>query len=555
MNMCFNLLPSRKSVTLISILLSLLLSCNPAPKEAKKDPRPNIIVILADDMGFADIGAYGSEIPTPHLDALANNGVKYTQFYNAGRCCPTRASLLTGLYQHQAGVGHMAGGLTRNDSVLPAYQGFLNKQCVTIGEMLKSSGYETMHSGKWHVGNDRPYWPGQRGFDRHFSFINGAGSYFNLKPFWNESQKIDMVLDGEDYLPPKDGFYLTRSISDHGLKFIQERQPDQPFFLYLAYTAPHWPLHALKEDIEKFRGTYKKGWARIREERFERMKAMGIVGEHQEMSPIFDYNDTYTPEWENLSEEELDLWDLRMAVYAAMIYRMDQGIGQIVDHLKKTDQLDNTLIMFLSDNGACHEPMYEWDLVYPRETETGTPDSFDAYGYAWANASNTPFRLFKSWSMEGGIRTPFIAHWPDVIPPKTMNTTDVGHIIDIMATCLDVAQTTYPDEFDGNVLTPLEGESLLPSFLGNGRLDNRTVFWEHEGNQAVREGKWKLVHTRRSKGEMVRRWELYNLEEDFTELHDLSDKFPEKKAELMAKYLAWAEKVGVENWDGITRWD
>lgn len=500
----------------IMTLLFLRPSAHAAPKS------PNIVIIMADDMGFSDIGCYGSEIATPNLDRLAANGLRFTQFYNTARCCPTRASLLTGLYSHQAGVGHMVGNLGT-----PAYQGYLNDRCVTIAEALKPGGYRTLMVGKWHVGENRPHWPTDRGFDRYFGLISGGTNYFRLDP------GRQMALDDKPFTPEGNNFYITDAFTDYAVLYIQEhgRQP-QPFFLYVAYTAPHWPLHALPDDIAKYRGKYRDGWDALRQKRHQRMKELGIVDAQWAMTP----RDASAPAWEDVKDK--DARDLKMAVYAAQIDRMDQGIGKILNALKEVGAEENTLVMFLADNGGCAEEINRGTPDAP----AGTRDSFLSYGLPWANASNTPFRLYKHWVHEGGIATPLIVRYPPVIKQKGAITQQPGHVIDLMATCLDVAGVKYPTTYNGRDIVPLEGKSLLPIFEGKPRKGHDAIFWEHEGNRAVRQGKWKLVS--RHRGE----WELYDLDADRTELNNLANRYPEKVKELSDLYAKWAERCGVQPW-------
>ncbi len=494
----------------------------PGSSQAAPAARPNIILIMADDMGISDVGCYGSEIPTPNLDRLAARGIRFTQFTNTARCCPTRAALLTGLYQHQAGVGMMIQDLGK-----PSYQGYLNDRCVTIAEALRPGGYRTLMSGKWHVGEDRPHWPTDRGFERYYGLISGASNFFRL----DEGRKF--ALNGEPHTPPRDGFYMTDAFTDYALKFIGElgRGPD-PFFLYLAYNAPHWPLHAHKEDIEKFRGKYRMGWDELRRRRHARMIELGIVEKRWPLAP----RDPEVVAWDGVPDKEYR--DLLMAIYAAQIHSMDRNIGRLVERLEQNGQLDNTLILFLADNGGCHEVVDRG----VKGAEPGGPDSFLSYGRGWANASNTPFRLFKHWVHEGGIASPLIAHWPARIRKGGGLTHQFGHVMDLMATCLDAAGVAYPKEHRGKPVTPLEGRSLLPIFDGKTRPPHPAVFWEHAGNRAVRAGKYKLVS--RSDGASRDRWELFDLEADRTELNDLARSMPAKAAELESQYQAWARRVG-----------
>ncbi len=495
--------------------------------ETAPAPKPNVLVIMADDLGFSDLGCYGSEIATPHLDQLAARGLRFTQFYNTARCCPTRAALLTGLYAHQAGVGHMV-----QDKDAPGYQGRLNDRCVTIAEALKSAGYRTLMSGKWHVGENRPHWPVDRGFERSYSLISGGTNYFRLDP----GRKL---ARDDQSINPDENWYITDAITDNARGFLNDlKAKKDPFFLYVAYTAPHWPLHAHSEDIAKYKGKYLQGWDALREKRHKRMIDLGLVDAKWPSTP----RDKSAPAWASLSDKEKEAWDLRMAVYAAQIDRMDQGIGKILAKVKELGVEDNTLILFLADNGGCAEVIDRGKPGVP----PGEKDSFLSYGLAWANASNTPFRLYKHWVHEGGIATPLIAYWPAIIK-KAGVTHQPGHVIDIMATCLDVAGAPYPKTHKEKEIIPLEGKSLLPILQGKTRAGHEEIFWEHEGNRAVRQGKWKLVA--QHKGD----WELYDLEADRTEMNNLAGKHPDKVKELIDKYEQWAKRCGVEPWEKIQK--
>lgn len=504
---------------------------------------PNVVIILADDMGFSDLGCYGSEIATPNLDRLATGGLRFTQFYNCARCCPTRAALLTGLYPHQAGVGHMV-----QDLGSPAYRGNLNRICVTIAEVLRGAGYRTLMSGKWHVtpfSTDTDNWPQQRGFDRFFGLIGSVRSYYDPPTLTRGNTAIQAGKD----------FYLTDALTDNAVTFLDETsKKKQPFFLYLAYTAPHWPMHALPQDIAKYRGKYKSGWDDLRQQRHRRMVELGLVDRSWPLTP----RDATAPAWADAPNK--DWFDQRMAVYAAMIDRLDQGVGRILKQLKATGQEENTLILFLADNGGCAEEIpANWRGVrFPDQTRDGRPtkvgndpavapgpdDVFQSYGLPWANASNTPFRLYKHWVHEGGIATPMIAHWPARIK-KAGITHQPGHVIDLMATCLDVAGQQYPRTFQGKDIQPVEGKSLVPIFQGKTRPGHDALFWEHEGNKAVRQGKWKLVSRHADQ------WELYDLEADRTELTNLAGKQPDKVKELADRYQQWARRCGVQPWDKV----
>ncbi len=486
--------------------------------------RPNIVVLFADDMGYSDIGCYGSEISTPNLDRMAAEGLRFSQFYTTPRCCPSRASLLTGLYPHQAGIGHMMG-----DWGKPGYRGFLNDRCATIAEVLRLAGYRTVMSGKWHVGEQRPHWPCDRGFDQYAGLISGASNY------WRLSERRTMAMNNEPFVPDEDGFYMTDFITDRAVEFIEKYgREEKPFFLYVSYTAPHWPLHAWPEDIEKYRGRYLKGWDVLRAERLERQVAMGLIREDWPLTP----RDENAPAWDEVPARERESLDLKMAVYAAQIDRMDQGIGRILAKLAELGIEGNTVVMFLSDNGGCAEEIRSGDP----EAEIGTPDSYVSYGLPWANASNTPFRLYKHWVHEGGIATPFIIRWPAGLVEPGRTTHGVAHIMDIMPTCLELAGAEHPPEVDGRPVLPPEGQSFVPLLKNASNWERNVVFWEHEGNKAVRQGRWKLVC------KFPGQWELYDMEAGRTELDNLIERHPQKADELATLYEPWAKRCLVEPW-------
>lgn len=511
-------------------LSNIKLFSSPFSKNVQNVKRPNILLIMADDMGFSDIGSYGGEISTPNIDRLAMEGIRFTQFYNAARCCPTRASLLTGLYSHQVGMGGM---VTRNKNVKPGpYQGYLSNNCVTLAEVLRTAGYKTYMSGKWHVGEFEPQWPHNRGFDKYYGLVSGAMNYFNIKKDKEEGIKRVFIKDNQPYDPPAEGFYATDAFTNEALKFLDGHNYQEPFFLYLAYTAPHWPLHALPEDISKYKGKYLSGWNKLREERWKRQIELGIIDSSWELSPP----DPEAMKWEDVPDKER--MDLKMAIYAAQIERMDTNIGKVIEKLKSMNQLENTFIIFLSDNGACAE---EGPLGFDGQGgwngELGTEDSFSSYGRSWSNASNTPFRLHKQWVHEGGISTPFIVRYPEMIKKGTM-TNQVGHVIDIMPTLIEIAKADYPSKFNGNNIMPLEGKSLIPILKGNTRQPHEKLCWEHLKNKAIRKGDWKLVSV--SDGE----WELYNMKNDRTEIHNLAFTEPSIVKKLVEDYTSWADKVG-----------
>lgn len=507
------------------ILAAIVFGVLVSSSQAAESKRPNIILMMADDMGYSDLGCYGSEIRTPNLDRLAAEGMRFTQFYNTGRCCPTRAALLTGLYSHQAGIGGMVG-----DSGLPGYRGFLNDHCVTIAEVLRPAGYHTLMAGKWHVGEQRPHWPLDRGFEHYFGLISGASNYFRL-----ETGRM-MALDDQPWTPPASGFYMTDAFTDDALKSIEKYgRQEQPFFLYLAYTAPHWPLHALPEDIARYKGKYMDGWDALRQKRYQRMIELGLIKPEWKLAPP----DPRAPSWDSLPEDRKQFFDLKMAVYAAQIDREDQDIGRILDKLKEMGIENNTLVMFLADNGGCAEEVNRGK----RDVPPGGADSFCSYGLAWAHASNTPFRLYKHWEHQGGISTPLIARWPAVIQKGGQLNSSIGHLIDLMATCTDVAGATYPTEYKGQPITPLEGKSLAPIFRTGSREGHDAIYWEHEGNRAVRQGKWKLV------AEHGKDWELYDLDADRTELNNLASSQPQRVADMSKLWDTWAKRVAAAPFD------
>lgn len=516
----------------------------------KKNKQPNIILILADDMGYSDIGCFGSEIKTPNIDSIAENGVRFTQMYNCSRCCPSRASLLTGLYPHQAGVGHMVSNLG-----LPGYLGYLNDSCITIAEGLKLNGYRTMMSGKWHVGGHydprKPenWKPGKvgypdpvgRGFDQFYGTLAGCANYFNPHTLMKNDKIID--IDSDDY-------YYTNAITDNAISMIRDNShTESPFFLFLSYTAPHWPLHAQPEDIAKYEGTYRNGWDRLRKDRYDSLVAQKIIDDKWKLSP----RDEESYPWEDVRYKDWE--DMRMAVYAAQVDVMDQGIGQVIDTLKNCEEYDNTIIMFMSDNGGCAEFLAEdgfvENVLYPKSDGTevragnfnnvmpGDENTYMSYDLPWANVSNSPFRLFKHWVHEGGISTPFVMQWPNRFKSEKKTIHSPTHFIDIMATCMDASDGVYPEEVEGRKIHPMEGESLIDAVLSEKWERDVPIFWEHEGNAAVRDGVWKIVRKYPGK------WELYNMEQDRTEGIDLADKDPERLVNLEKLYANWADRCKV----------
>ncbi len=523
--------------------------------------RPNIVLILADDMGFSDIGCFGAEIRTPHLDALAAGGVRFTQMYNCARCCPTRASLLTGLYPHQAGVGLMIGDC----GVGPAYQGYLREECLTLGEALRPAGYRTLYAGKWHTspglpvrrdqepafppGSARNPYPLSRGFDRFYGTLAGCGNYFYPSGLMDQDRRI--TADAPDY-------YYTDALADAACGMVREAASDKaPFLLHVCYTAPHWPLHAKPEDIARYKGMYDEGWDAVRAARYERLKAMGIIDSRWPASPRDGESRDF-----HADPPERQRWEgLRMEVYAAQVEAMDRSIGRLLDTLRETGTEENTLVMFLSDNGGCAEFLREdgephvWPGIYaqtarPGETcrvgntvgvAPGPATTFMSYDLPWANASNTPFRRYKHWVHEGGIATPCVARWPGHTPAGAI-LHQPHHLIDLLPTCLDLANAAYPADRDGHALPPLPGESLRSALHGADAPRRQPLCWEHEGNRAVRDGDWKLVAVHGQP------WELYNMTDDRTELRDLAAQEPERVTAMTAIYDAWAAYCGVLPW-------
>ncbi len=530
---------------LVSPAASLAAAQVAQPSQTGFATRPNIILILADDLGYSDLGCYGSEIRTPNLDQLGNNGVRFTQFYNAARCCPSRASLLTGLYPHEAGIGVMVGPSA-------AYPGDLSHNAVTLAEALGTAGYTSFMSGKWHVTPYRPNTPAfaqnsptGRGFEHFYGIIQSIRSYYNPPSLMEDSRVLPA---------PQGDYHFTDAVTDHAVQFIKSQKDGQPYFLYAAYTAPHFPLQAREADIAKYRGKFKAGWDTLRQERQRRMVDMKLIDPSWPLPP----RDAKEMAWDDLNPAYLDWFDDRMAVYAAMVEQMDRGVGAIMAAVKARADRDNTVVLFLSDNGGCAEEIFPSGNAaedFPRQTRAGTPvrpgneptimpgpeDTYASYGMNWAGFSNTPFRLFKSFVHEGGISTPLIVWWPSHIKPAI--TREVGHIIDLMPTLLELAKGSYPSEYHGNRILPVEGRSLVPVLAGGSRPETSYV-WEHEGNRAIRQGDWKLV------SRLPGAWELYNLKTDRTETRDLSKTMPEKVTALAALYAKEAERTGIRPFTG-----
>ncbi|NWK57591.1 sulfatase-like hydrolase/transferase [Verrucomicrobiaceae bacterium N1E253] len=504
--------------------------------------RPNIIVILVDDMGFSDIGSYGGEIQTPHLDSLAMGGVRFSHFYNASRCCPTRASLMTGLHPHLTGIGHMTNPPQSmyhdKGEAFPNYRGFLNRQCVTLGEMLQASGYQTYLTGKWHLGHhDRSRWPLQRGFEKFYGCISGATRLF--KPLAPRDISLGNEALTELTSTTDRPYYTTDAFTDYAIRFIEEGKKEKPFFLYLAYTAPHWPHQAHEEDIDRYRGKYMAGWDALRQQRYKRQLELGLLESKHALSP----RDARVPSWESFSPEKQKELDLRMAVYAAMIDRIDQNIGKLKMALQKQGQYENTLILFMSDNGACAEGavLGRGHILDPQKRNL---EHNNNYGAAWANVSSTPFRLYKHFTHEGGAATPFFMHWPKGIKTQSDWYRETAQVIDVVPTLLEVSGTPYPKSYNGNKLPTLRGISLAPSFSGESLKRTAPMFSEHENNAFIIDGEWKLVGrgVAAASGPDLKKWELYNLREDRTELHNLAGKHPERLKQMAKLWQEWSQQ-------------
>ena len=518
--------------------------------------KPNVILILADDMGFSDIGCYGSEIETPNIDRLAAAGVRFSQFYNTARCSPSRASLLTGLHPHQTGIGI----LTKDDRP-HGYPGSLNDRCVTVAEILSSAGYATSLVGKWHLASNireaNDAWPTRRGFDHFYGTLAGSCSYFQPATLTRGEQNIEAEASGQS------NYYYTDAMTQEACTFVREKSKlHQPFFMYVAYTAPHWPLQASEEDIAKYRGRYDEGWDVLRERRMQRLHESGILADAVQDCE----RDQDEPAWETAEHK---VWEARrMEVYAAQVHRMDQGIGNILATLEETHQLDNTLVLFMSDNGACAEVLPldgsaeafkkrrpDLDRLKPRNGRDlqvgnepaivpGPEHTYASYGRAWANLSNTPFRLYKRWTHEGGIATPLIVHWPAGELNNGAIVRTPFQLTDVLPTILEATQVSLPVSSSDKGIAQCEGLSFLPVLRGDKPPDH-ALFWEHTGNAAIRRGRWKLVR------EYPSPWELYDMDIDRAEKTNLAAFNPDLVVDLVSQWEAWADRVGVVPWDNV----
>lgn len=519
----YQLYASASILLCVSLIVSFFMFTSATP-EKEVTQRPNIIYIMADDMGYSDIGCYGGENSTPNIDKLANDGIKVKNFYNNARCCPTRSSLLTGQYAHTVGMGLMV--TMPKAKIEPGiYQGFLDDRYPTIAEELKAAGYSTYMTGKWHVGERPQHWPLKRGFEHYFGLISGASSFYEIIP--QELGKRRVVLDDKDFAIPEKGFYMTDAFTDHAIQYLddqQANQPAKPFFLYVAYTAPHFPLHALEPDVAKYEKLYLQGWDITREKRYRKMLKLGLIDKRYQLTA----RPGNIPSWENATDKKT--WVRKMAVYAAMVDRMDQNIGRLVATLKKNGQYDNTLIVFLSDNGGSPENVSGRNFNDSTK-QIGERGSYATYDAPWANVSNTPFKKYKSFLHEGGMITPCIIQWPAGIKPAKGYSNQIGHVIDLLPTALELA---------GVAAKNLPGESL--SYLWNGKKSSpKTYYWEHEGNQAIRKENWKLVKDLEDPS-----WELYNLVTDPCETNNLAATMPGVVNKLSAEYAVWSKKMEVK---------
>lgn len=543
---------------MLKLLSSLLLTSALLSQAAEK---PNIVLIMLDDMGYSDLGCYGGEIETPNIDKLARNGVRYSQFYNSGRCCPTRASMLTGLYPHRAGVGHMAS----RDYGFKGYKGELRQEAPTMAEDLKAAGYDTWMAGKWHLSINFDHkgpkynWPKQRGFDEFYGTLIAAGSQ------WNPIT----LTDGNDAagpVPAEEDYYYTEALTDKALGWMSsQKNKDTPFFLYMAYTAPHWPLHARQEVIDKYKSRYLVGYDKLRAERMKRLKAEGLIPADSQLT---ERNAEVIP-W--VDEKHREWQASRMAAYAAMIDQVDTGVGKLVAQLEADGELDNTLILVLSDNGSSslehpngqigstgapwttmrYVPVYTRDkrVVISGDVigvEPGPEDTYGGCGVAWANVNNAPFKMFKRYSHEGGVATPMVMHWPKAISSKGSIIHTPAHVIDFLPTMLEAAGSKHLDSRKGTASLSLDGLSLLPLVKNGTPLQRKAIGFEHAGNRGLRAGDWKLV------AENGKQWELYNLASDRTESKDLAAEQPEKLKEMIAQYNQWASENWVEDWKVIS---
>ena len=494
--------PYLRAVLFAFFMVALSAPVTANAREASSD-RPNIVLIMADDLGFADLGCYGSEIHTPNLDGLAAQGLRLTQFYNTAKCHSSRVSLLTGLYCDQAGSESLSRG-------------------ATIAEVLGGAGYHTMMVGKWHLSKQ----PTDFGFDRYWGHLSGACNFFtgdNTFRLNGQPWKVPETLNGRR-------FYTTHAIGDFSLQFLKEaRAIDKPFLLYVAFNAPHYPFHAPEEDIKKYAGKYDAGWDDIRRARHARQLESGLLPAKWKLSK----RPGHIPAWEELDADEQQWEARRMEVFAAMVDVMDENIGRILKYLQDEKLFDNTLFMFCSDNGAC-----PFERTRGRDKQPWDAASYWTYDASWAHVGNTPFRLYKQNQHEGGISSPLIVHWPAGLKVKAGSMTNQpGHLIDFMATLIDVGQAEYPTQIGSRVIDPLQGRSLVPIFQDQVRTPHENLYFHFGSDRALRQGDWKLVSAKRG------RWELYNLADDRTETNDLAKKMPDRVEAMATQWFDMAKNI------------
>jgi arylsulfatase A-like enzyme len=542
-------------------LLAPALALGAASAQAAPAKRPNILLIVADDLGYTDLGAYGAEISTPNLDKLASGGVKMTGFYASPFCSPTRAMLMSGSDNHLAGFGDMSELMLPEQRGKPGYEGYLNARVVPMAQVLKDAGYRTAMAGKWHLGVKEEFSPATSGFEQSYAMVMGGASH------WGDQSGI-VAMDpakppkaiyrenGKAIDIPRDGFYSSQAFTDKLLDYLKSGEKSgKPFFGYLAFTAPHWPLHAPDADIAKYEGRYKEGYDKLRKERLERMKRLGIVPAD---TPVYEGH-AHWPKWESLTPAQQEAEARRMTVYSAMVDHMDRQIGRVLDYLKAKGELDNTFIFFMSDNGADGNSVY--DVGRTREwiekdmdnstANTGKPGSFIEYGPGWAQVGSTPFKLYKSFMYEGGIAVPAIAWGPGIKGGALKR--EFAHVTDVAPTIFELAGARHPGtEYQGKPVLPLRGKSMVSWLQGKAstvRSDQDAVGWELGGRKALRKGDWKIVYANKPWGKDG--WELYNIAKDRTESRDLADENPQKLGEMIVAWKQYVAETGTLEIEGL----